>query len=84
MQQATIGEGLAQGPYVTARVGFEPAINMSLTTKVLQVLNPAKALNLPLSHHASHNSITITEVLESPPLMLSHHKMSPGRLMLLE
>ena len=30
---ATMGEGLAQGPYVAARVGFEPATFQTQDTK---------------------------------------------------
>ena len=39
---ATMSEGLAQGPYMVARVGFEPATFWT------------QAPNLPLSHHAPH------------------------------
>ena len=38
--QATVSKGLAQGPYVTARAGFEPATLWK------------KALNLPMSNNA--------------------------------
>ena len=40
--QATTSEGLAQGPYVEASAGFEPAI--------LRM----KGDNLPMSHHAQY------------------------------
>ena len=42
--QAIASEGLAQGPYVAARAGFEPT---TLQTNLLQT-------NLPISHHAPH------------------------------
>ena len=38
--EATVSEGLAQGPYVVARTGFKPA--------TLRMKGP----NLPMSHHA--------------------------------
>ena len=42
--QATASELLAQGPYVVARVGFEPAT--------------LQAPNLPLSHHAPRGDVS--------------------------
>ena|SRR6218665_2383544 len=39
--QATASQGLAQGPYVAARSGFDPA-----------TLGEQKAPKLPMSHHA--------------------------------
>src|SRR6218665_3615006 len=39
--QATVGEGLAQGPYVTARAGVEP------TTLRLKVIDTTKAPSRP-------------------------------------
>ena len=44
--QATASEGLAQGPYVAARVGVKP---MTLRTK---------ASTLPMSHHAPQHTHT--------------------------
>src|SRR6218665_1036261 len=39
--QATVGKGLSQGPYVTARAGVEP------TTLRLKVIDSTKAPSLP-------------------------------------
>ena len=44
--QAALSKVLAQGPYLVARVGFEPAT----------ISMPHKAQNLPLSHHAQHET----------------------------
>jgi len=77
--QATASEGLAQGPYLVARAGFEPA---ALRTKSVKSTNEKpshtfawdsnlqpfgrKASNLPMRNQATHlHDITVSGKLRA-------------------
>ena len=59
--QATASDGLAQGPYIVARAGFEPATFRR------------KASNLPMSHHVPQPFDCLDQITAYETMLLVRH-----------